>query len=260
VCTITSWTLNPSVRSSNRSEKIGDCLRFFPKLRGYGQVKQPDFCGKSTTEQVLSPEGWNTRCRPGLIRRDGVPIEVRDWGGAGYWPCPRLAPRRLTGASLRRLRCWVPIEVRDWGGAGYWPCPRLAPRRLTGASLRRLGCWVPIEMRDWGGAGCWPCPRLAPRRLTGARLRRLRCWVPIEVRDWGGAGYWPCPRLAPRRLTGARLRRLHQPLGGQSDGSPNHCAALVLNNFSIRSEDQESSDSQRFRIRPSVAPDPTKCV
>jgi len=24
-------------------------------------------------------------------------------GRAGYWPCPRLAPRRLTGARLRRL-------------------------------------------------------------------------------------------------------------------------------------------------------------
>ena len=34
---------------------------------------------------------------PGLIRRDWVPIEVRDWGSAGDWPCPRLAPRRLTG-------------------------------------------------------------------------------------------------------------------------------------------------------------------
>ena len=36
---------------------------------------------------------------PGLIRRDWVPIEVRDWGGAGYWPCPRLASRRLTGSA-----------------------------------------------------------------------------------------------------------------------------------------------------------------
>ena len=63
------------------------------------KTKQPDFCGKSTTEQVLSPEGWNTLCRPGLIGRDWVPTEVRDWGGAGYWPCPRLAPRRLTGSA-----------------------------------------------------------------------------------------------------------------------------------------------------------------
>lgn len=65
------------------------------------------------------------------------------------------------------------------------------------------------------------------------------------------------------RLDGSRairLRRLNQPIGGQSDRSPNHWAALVLNNLSIRSEDQESCDSQRFRIRPSVDPDPTKCV
>ena len=68
---------------------------------------------------------------------------------------------------LRRLGDWVPIEVPDWGGAGDWPCPRLAPRRHTGARLRRLRDWVPIEMRDWGGAGCWPCPRLAPSGSRG---------------------------------------------------------------------------------------------
>ena len=36
------------------------------------------------------------------------------------------------------MRAWVPVEVHDRGGAGYWPCPRLAPRRLTGIRLRRL--------------------------------------------------------------------------------------------------------------------------
>jgi hypothetical protein len=41
------------------------------------------------------PLGWASGGRR-------VPIEVRDWGGAGYWPCPRLAPRRLTGSPLRR--------------------------------------------------------------------------------------------------------------------------------------------------------------
>ena len=40
---------------------------------------------------------------PDLLLRDWVPIEVHDWGYAGYWPCPRLAPRRLTGIRLRRL-------------------------------------------------------------------------------------------------------------------------------------------------------------
>ena len=150
MCTITSWTLNPSVRSSNRSEKIGDCLAFFPKLRGYGQVKQPDFCGRSTTEPVLSAEGWNTRCRPRLIRRDWVPTEVRDWGGAGYWPCPRLAPRRLTGDRLRRvasggswcgMRWFLSRKVGDlitgtcglggphYGLIGYAMLPVIGPNR-----------------------------------------------------------------------------------------------------------------------------------
>jgi hypothetical protein len=41
---------------------------------------------------------------------------------SGLWPAPDPAAPK----------------GQDWGGAGYWPCPRLAPRRLTGARLRRV--------------------------------------------------------------------------------------------------------------------------
>ena len=42
--------------------------------------------------------------------------------------------KKTGGQAPVALRDWVPIEVHDWGGAGYWPCPRLAPRRLTGSA------------------------------------------------------------------------------------------------------------------------------
>ena len=63
-----------------------------------------------------------------------------------FMACKRRICRVGTagGCTGLMMRDWVPIEMRDWGGAGYWPCPRLAPRRLTGTPAA-FGVWqIPV--------------------------------------------------------------------------------------------------------------------
>jgi hypothetical protein len=78
---------------------------------------------------------------PGLMMRDLVPIEVRIWGGAGYWPCPRLALMRLTGspAAFDGSGCAVGLESEGrWSQQRYVRARRPTLRQEAAVASKTL--------------------------------------------------------------------------------------------------------------------------
>jgi hypothetical protein len=89
-----------------------------------------------------------TFCRlPGFFGGCGVPPKsgsLRTPVGPAT-PVGRIRSlKKHMGYPCPFVHSWAPSVVHTCRGAGYWPCPQLAPRRLTGARLRRLapgGSW-----------------------------------------------------------------------------------------------------------------------
>ena len=71
--------------------------------------------------------------------------------------------------------------MRDWGGAGYWPCPRLAPRRLTG-SPAACGVW---RVMVWNAMVFESEIRWSHHRYVRARRPTLRTnWLRDAASYW----------------------------------------------------------------------------
>jgi hypothetical protein len=123
------------------------------------KTKQPDFCGRSTTEPVLSPKGWNNLCRgQAPVQFGAIGFQSRCVIGAvpgtGHARGLRLGGSR--DLRLRRLRDqgarWIGVGSM-WSHRRYVRARRPTLRQEATAASRAVTTLTPHPPAPASGRG-----------------------------------------------------------------------------------------------------------